>query len=104
MIYLIFFLFNLNLINSLNYNLPLPLYTHHLQHISSLYKYKRKLEEGSSITPLFIGYGTHISYIYVGNPSQRQSVIIDTGSSATAFPCTVSLLNYILFIFFYSFF
>lgn len=25
--------------------------------------------------------------IYVGNPPQKQSLIIDTGSSITAFPC-----------------
>ncbi|KAG5190098.1 aspartic peptidase domain-containing protein [Tribonema minus] len=33
------------------------------------------------------GYGTHIAYLYVGTPPQRVSVIIDTGSHLTAFPC-----------------
>jgi hypothetical protein len=37
--------------------------------------------------PLYAGYGTHFAYLYVGTPSQRQSVIIDTGSHFTAFPC-----------------
>ncbi len=34
------------------------------------------------------GYGTHYSYLYIGTPPQRVSVIIDTGSRYTAFPCT----------------
>lgn len=42
----------------------------------------------SELTPLYPGYGTHFAYIYVGTPPQRQSVIIDTGSHYTAFPCT----------------
>jgi hypothetical protein len=37
--------------------------------------------------PLFPGRGTHFTYIYVGTPPQRISVIIDTGSYRTAFPC-----------------
>ena len=47
----------------------------------------RRLGLGAEITPLYPGYGTHFSYIYVGNPPQRQSVIVDTGSHFTAFPC-----------------
>jgi len=42
----------------------------------------------SELTPLFPGYGTHFAYVFVGTPPQRQSVIIDTGSHYTAFPCT----------------
>lgn len=42
----------------------------------------------SELTPLYTGYGTHYSFVYVGTPPQRQSVIIDTGSHHTAFPCT----------------
>ncbi|KAG5178374.1 aspartic peptidase domain-containing protein, partial [Tribonema minus] len=34
------------------------------------------------------GAGTHVAYVYVGTPPQRVSVILDTGSSNTAFPCT----------------
>ncbi|KAG5192382.1 aspartic peptidase domain-containing protein [Tribonema minus] len=37
--------------------------------------------------PLIPGYGTHIAYVYVGTPPQRVSVILDTGSHFTAFPC-----------------
>jgi hypothetical protein len=36
---------------------------------------------------LFIGTGTHYANLYVGSPPQRVSVIIDTGSHHTAFPC-----------------
>ena len=34
------------------------------------------------------GIGTHYAYLWVGTPPQRQSVIIDTGSYRTAFPCS----------------
>jgi hypothetical protein len=39
--------------------------------------------------PLSQGYGTHYVNLWVGSPTpQRQSVIVDTGSHFTAFPCT----------------
>jgi hypothetical protein len=39
--------------------------------------------------PLSQGYGTHYVHLWVGSPiPQRQSVIVDTGSHFTAFPCT----------------
>ena len=39
-------------------------------------------------TPLGQGYGTHYAHVWVGSPKpQRQSVIVDTGSHHTAFPC-----------------
>ncbi|KAL9186464.1 hypothetical protein ACHAXT_005702 [Thalassiosira profunda] len=38
-------------------------------------------------SPLHQGYGTHYATIWVGTPAQRKSVIIDTGSHFTAFPC-----------------
>jgi Xylanase inhibitor N-terminal len=41
----------------------------------------------TELTPLYQGLGTHFSYIYVGTPPQRVSVIVDTGSHHTAFPC-----------------
>jgi hypothetical protein len=38
--------------------------------------------------PLAQGYGTHYTHLWVGSPkAQRQSVIVDTGSHYTAFPC-----------------
>jgi hypothetical protein len=55
----------------------------------------RRLTDSNSsaqIFPLFQGMGTHYSYIYVGSPPQRVSVIVDTGSHHTAFPCTGSNL------------
>ena len=41
----------------------------------------------SSVDPLVTGIGTHFAYLWVGTPPQRQTVIIDTGSYRTAFPC-----------------
>jgi heat shock protein HslJ len=38
-------------------------------------------------TPVHQGYGTHFATMWVGTPPQRKSVIIDTGSHYTAFPC-----------------
>ena len=38
--------------------------------------------------PLSQGYGTHYAHVWVGSPkAQRKSVIVDTGSHYTAFPC-----------------
>jgi len=37
---------------------------------------------------LYQGYGTHYVDLWVGTPPQRQTVIIDTGSGVTAFPCS----------------
>lgn len=40
------------------------------------------------ITPLFQGIGTHYADVWVGTPvAQRQTLIVDTGSHYTAFPC-----------------
>ena len=37
---------------------------------------------------LYQGYGTHYVDVWVGSPNpQRQTVIVDTGSGVTAFPC-----------------
>lgn len=55
---------------------------------NSLSHWHRSLKRRSpEVTPLYPGYGTHFAYIFVGTPPQRQSVIIDTGSHYTAFPC-----------------
>lgn len=42
----------------------------------------------SETTPIYRGYGTHFTYVYVGTPPQRQSLIIHTASKYTTFPCT----------------
>ena len=52
----------------------------------------RQLFDGDDLAsqqtqPLEEGYGTHFAYVWVGTPPQRQSVILDTGSTKTAFPC-----------------
>ena len=42
----------------------------------------------SNITlPIHAHSGTHHVYVFVGSPPQRQTLIIDTGSKAMAFPC-----------------
>ncbi|KAL9182716.1 hypothetical protein ACHAXT_003995 [Thalassiosira profunda] len=41
----------------------------------------------SLIYPLHAKSGTHHAYLYVGTPPQRQTLIVDTGSRLTAFPC-----------------
>lgn len=72
-------------------SLPLPFHTLELhQDDDSRIDNKKRLLASldSELTPLYQGYGTHFSYVYVGTPPQRQSVIIDTGSHFTAFPCT----------------
>ena len=48
---------------------------------------RQLLSNRTGTTPLYEGLGTHYSYIYVGTPPQRVSVIVDTGSHHTAFPC-----------------
>ncbi len=50
-------------------------------------------EEKATLSPpppwgtIYQGYGTHYVDLWVGTPPQRQTVIIDTGSDITAFPC-----------------
>ncbi|KAJ1438815.1 aspartic peptidase domain-containing protein [Ochromonadaceae sp. CCMP2298] len=69
--------------------LPLPQSTHELGQMEMRPERRagRRLGEGPELTPLFPGYGTHFAYAYVGTPPQRQSLIVDTGSHFTAFPC-----------------
>lgn len=40
------------------------------------------------IAELYQGYGTHYVDLWCGTPPQRQTVIVDTGSGVTAFPCS----------------
>jgi len=45
-------------------------------------------EETEDSVPVTTGIGTHFAYVWVGSPvPQRQTVILDTGSPHTAFPC-----------------
>ena len=44
--------------------------------------------EADQVAGLFQGYGTHYADLWCGTPPQRQTVIVDTGSGVTAFPCT----------------
>lgn len=41
----------------------------------------------SFVYPLHAHSGTHHAYLYIGSPPQRQTLIVDTGSRITAFPC-----------------
>jgi|ERR1712238_372323 len=50
--------------------------------------YGRRREEAAQVGALFEGYGTHYIDLWVGTPPQRQTVIVDTGSGITAFPCS----------------
>jgi hypothetical protein len=46
-------------------------------------------EDTLTIGALYQGYGTHYVDLWVGSPkAQRQTVIVDTGSGVTAFPCS----------------
>ena len=61
-----------------------------LQDDASLHT-REEIEEASEalqIAGLFQGYGTHYADLWCGSPTpQRQTVIVDTGSGVTAFPC-----------------
>jgi len=56
-----------------------------LRHLSA----KKQQHAQQQLGALYQGYGTHYIDIWVGYPNpQRQTAIVDTGSSATAFPCS----------------
>eukprot|EP00534_Pseudo-nitzschia_fraudulenta_P002987 CAMPEP_0201121710 /NCGR_PEP_ID=MMETSP0850-20130426/5537_1 /ASSEMBLY_ACC=CAM_ASM_000622 /TAXON_ID=183588 /ORGANISM="Pseudo-nitzschia fraudulenta, Strain WWA7" /LENGTH=746 /DNA_ID=CAMNT_0047388251 /DNA_START=171 /DNA_END=2411 /DNA_ORIENTATION=+ len=48
----------------------------------------RRRTEAAQVGALFEGYGTHYIDLWCGSPPQRQTVIVDTGSGITAFPCS----------------
>ena len=48
--------------------------------------HRRRLAS-EQLAPLFHGVGVHYAFVWVGSPPQRVSVIVDTGSRHTAFPC-----------------
>lgn len=49
---------------------------------------RRHLDGDLQVASLFQGYGTHYADLWCGTPPQRQTVIVDTGSGVTAFPCS----------------
>ena len=44
--------------------------------------------EDEMLIPLFPGLGTHMAEVYIGSKKEQQTLIVDTGSSVTALPCT----------------
>jgi hypothetical protein len=48
----------------------------------------RRRQEAEQVGALYHGYGTHYIDLWCGSPPQRQTVIVDTGSGVTAFPCS----------------
>ncbi|KAG7348126.1 xylanase inhibitor [Nitzschia inconspicua] len=56
---------------------------------SSSFERRHRRDEAQQVGALYQGYGTHYVDLWVGTPSpQRQTVIVDTGSGVTAFPCS----------------
>ena len=53
----------------------------HLRHLQSP-------RNSQQLGALYQGYGTHYIDLWVGNPPKRQTAVVDTGTSATAFPCS----------------
>lgn len=93
-IQILFMMFMITLIDSSltsDYSYPIPVHVaaiHHDNTNVNEYGRRRRLETmNKTMSPLYLGYGTHYSFLYVGTPPQRVSVIIDTGSHNTAFPC-----------------
>ena len=51
--------------------------------------YDNRHLRAQQVGALYQGYGTHYIDLWCGsNPPQRQTVIVDTGSAVTAFPCS----------------
>lgn len=48
----------------------------------------RRRDYAIQVGALYQGYGTHYIDLWVGTPPQRQTLIVDTGSGVTAFPCS----------------
>lgn len=48
----------------------------------------RRRDVAQQVGALYQGYGTHYVDLWCGSPPQRQTVIVDTGSGVTAFPCS----------------
>jgi len=60
----------------------------HLSRFSRKRRNNRNLSVNTfQIAPLLQGFGTHYVTAWVGTPPQRTSLIVDTGSRFTVFPC-----------------
>jgi hypothetical protein len=72
-----------------------PLVPHHIQRSRLGLKVndydplipRHRRQEAQQVGALYHGYGTHYVDLWCGSPPQRQTVIVDTGSGVTAFPC-----------------
>jgi len=80
--------------NNNNNILSVPLVPHHVQKarrsLSPDPNLRRRTKGGAhplTVAGLYQGYGTHYIDLWVGSPPQRTTVIVDTGSGVTAFPC-----------------
>lgn len=61
---------------------------HRHRHRRGLMQRSAVEDDTMQVSSLYQGYGTHYCDLWVGEPpSQRQTVIVDTGSGVTAFPC-----------------
>mmetsp|Transcript_2854 Transcript_2854/g.5342 ORF Transcript_2854/g.5342 Transcript_2854/m.5342 type:complete len:627 (+) Transcript_2854:292-2172(+) len=74
--------------------LTLPILNHYQVHERLVRERKRYLlsqgpiQKGYPFGKLYQGFGTHYVDLWVGTPHpQRQTVIVDTGSGITSFPC-----------------
>jgi len=65
-----------------------PLSSSHRHPASTAAAGIRRREEAQQVGALYHGYGTHYVDLWCGTPPQRQTVIVDTGSGVTAFPCS----------------
>ncbi len=58
------------------------------QHVQRRRRLSDRRDMGELVSALYQGYGTHYIDLWCGSPPQRQTVIVDTGSGITAFPCS----------------
>lgn len=58
------------------------------QHVQRRRRLANRRDLGDLTSALYQGYGTHYIDLWCGSPPQRQTVIVDTGSGITAFPCS----------------
>jgi hypothetical protein len=76
-----------------------PLIPHHIQRARRILEEpdyydatweppRHRRDAAQQVGALYQGYGTHYIDLWCGTPPQRQTVIVDTGSSVTAFPCS----------------